>query len=154
MKTKNHLYVPIYTCLVAIMALYLSSCGNEYSWSSVPMLNKSSVTVTGKTDKDTIYSTNGVSCKMKGLKIVRNEKRIASFDMDNGKDNDIKDGEQTIGRIEYKNGEISMVEIFDWCILTVVKKQKEYTYVIEAKGGKVPSTEMYLGIPGQSALIK
>ena len=61
METTNRLHLITSACLVAVMTLLLSSCGNEYSSMPVPMLNKESVIVTGKTGKDTIYSYNDVN---------------------------------------------------------------------------------------------
>ncbi len=132
-------------CLLSVLLL---ACGDNNIYQEIPSLNKNTIKVTGKESKDTIYSTNGVDCKLNNIEIVRAKGRPLTFQMEGEQNAEIKDGDQSIGRIEYKNGEIAKVEIHDWCTLTVIRKNKLYAYIIEAKGGKVPPTKMYLTIPG------
>lgn len=149
MSTRSYLHDIIPFSIITIMAFFLSSCvKDDPIGMEIPSLNKNTIKVTGKESKDTIYSTNGVDCKLNNIEIVRAKGRPLTFQMEGEQNAEIKDGDQNIGRIEYKNGEIAKVEIYDWCTLTVIRKNKSYAYIIEAKGGKVPTTKMYLTIPG------
>ncbi|PTL26802.1 hypothetical protein C3V39_06995 [Prevotella sp. oral taxon 820] len=141
-------------CTIAVMATLLSSCGNEYSDMKVPLLNKDLVVVTGKVAKDTIYSMNGVNFNIGRVWIEKSD-GTSYIDTQKNNRNEISDGQNIIGKIEYAGDEISKIEIPDWCVITrFKKKKKQYAYAIEALGRKDLHMSLILPYAGGSIEIK
>lgn len=139
--------------VLILLTSVLISCGNEYSFMPVPMLNKESVIVTGKTGKDTIYSYNDVNFVFHKVWFHQSD---GTDYIDTQKDNrnEISDGQNVIGTVEYEGDEITKIEIPDWCVITRFKSKKQYAYAVEAIGRKDLHTSLILPYAGGAIEIK
>ena len=139
--------------VLILLTSVLISCGNEYSFMPVPMLNKESVIVTRKTGKDTIYSYNDVNFVFHKVWLHLSD---GTDYIDTQKDNrnGISDGQNVIGTVEYEGDESTKIEIPDWCVITRFKSKKQYAYTVEAIGRKDLHTSLILPYAGGAIEIK
>ena len=126
--------------VLILLTSVLISCGNEYSFMPVPMLN-------------TIYSYNDVNFVFHKVWLHQSD---GTDYIDTQKDNrnEISDGQNVIGTVEYEGDEITKIEIPDWCVITRFKSKKQYAYAVEAIGRKDLHTSLILPYAGGTIEIK
>ncbi len=152
MKQTIHFPTILSILFACISLLSLSSCADE--WMEYPYPNKDEIQVTGKIGKDTLYSLVDVNLIFSHTFLVQSDGTIL-WDTQKNNKNELNDGKNVIGKVEYDGDEISKIEIPDWCIITRFKrKKKQYGYIIEALGRKDLHMSLSLPYIGGSVEIK
>lgn len=132
--------------VIFLVALSFTSCGEKYSWTTYPVVNKNIFEVTGSVKEDTLYDIYDENIKIDAVHVGKGEEWLDEVPV-NENSSEIKDGDAVVGNIEYKNNEIYKISFKGWCTITKDESGKHAkAFLIKGEGAQKRPYSLYLWV--------